>query len=88
MTQTHRFDLEPLDAENVELIDAMEREEYKYINGIYVIFTVLYWYHNFREGSAVQKMKVAKAAAGKIMAARPRNDRRLSKLEEEFRKMT
>ena len=56
---------EPLDAENVELIDAMERE-----------------------GSAVQKMKVAKAAAGKIMAARPRNDRRLSKLEEEFRKMT
>ena len=53
-----------------------------------MIFTVLYWYHDFREGSAVQKMKVAKAAAGKIMAARPRNDRRLSKLEEEFRKMT
>ena len=44
--------------------------------------------NDFREGSAVQKMKVAKAAAGKIMAARPRNDRRLSKLEEEFRKMT
>ena len=41
-----------------------------------------------REGSAVQKMKVAKAAPGKIMATRPRNDRRLSKLEEEFKKMT
>ena len=36
----------------------------------------------------MQKMKVAKAAAGKIMTTRPRNDRRLSKLEEEFRKMT
>ena len=44
------------------------------------------WYPN--DFQAVQKMKVAKAAAGMIMATRPWNDRRLSKLEEEFKKMT
>ena len=73
----------------MELLNAMEREENFLVKLVHCLNLITTQHPNdFREGSAVQKMKVAKAAAGKIMAARPRNDRRLSKLEEEFRKMT